>query len=130
MGYRSHVMALIYPDVEDQESARAKYEQLKLLMATTFKPTEDEFSGYMTWMDADCVLKFEMQGVKWYDSYPGVQDFTRMMEAFDADSAEPIEGYCTEFVRVGEDSDDAYENHTGENNRYHLGLSRSISCDV
>jgi hypothetical protein len=127
MGYRSDVMALIYPDWHNEEDEREKYEQLKVLMATTFKAVSDEFGDpYMVWMDKDCVLQFTLEGVKWYPSYPDVKMFDQMMAAF----LDDIEGYCTEFVRIGEDSDDTEERHTGDNNQYYLRVRRSIDCNV
>jgi hypothetical protein len=125
-------MALVYPDAEDTARVQELYGQLKVLMATTFKATIDgatEFDGFtgnMTWMDSDRVLKFDLPDVKWYESYADVQLFTKMMRAL----ADEIEGYCTEFVRIGEDSDDTEERRTGENNQYYLNVSRSVDCNV
>jgi hypothetical protein len=123
MGYRSDVVALIYPDAETDTQAQEKYDQLKVLMASTFKDTIDGFTGfkgfkgYMTWMDDERVLKFQLDDVKWYPSYVDVQLFDRMMTAFDPDSDDAaIPGYCTEFVRIGEESDDTEEKRTGGNN--------------
>jgi hypothetical protein len=135
MGYRSDVLVLIYPDPPDdvdEAAVQEKYDQLKVLMATTFKDTidgttgVDGFMGYMTWMDDECVLKFQLDSVKWYPGYADVQMFEQMMTAFDSD----IEGYCTEFVRLGEESDDTEERHSGENNQYYLQVRRSIDCNV
>jgi hypothetical protein len=132
MGYRSDVLVLIYPDAETKAQAQEKYGQLKVLMATTFKDTidgtagVDGFMGYMTWMDDECVLKFDLEGVKWYPQYADVRLFEAMLREFDSD----IEGYCTEFVRIGEESDDTEEHHTGENNQYYLQVRRSIDCNV
>jgi hypothetical protein len=134
MGYRSDVMALIYPDWHNEEDEREKYEQLKVLMATTFKAVSDEFGDpYMVWMDKDCVLQFNLPEVKWYPSYPGVKMFDDMMSAFDGTTAigeGGIDGYHTEFVRIGEDRDDTEERHTGDNNQYYLRVRRSIDCNV
>jgi hypothetical protein len=133
MGYRSNLMVLIYPDVDKREDAPDKYEQLKVLMATTFKEVSEEFGDpYMTWLDADCVLKFAIDDVKWYPSYPDVQMFERMLAAFkgSCDDDEDIKGYCTEFVRIGEETEDVEETHTGDNNNYYLQVRRTIDCNV
>jgi len=132
MGYRSNVMALIYPDAcVSEEQVLEKYEQLKVLMATTFKAVVDEFGDpHMTWMHKDHALMFSLEDVKWYPSYPDVQMFEQMMEAFNADSSDDVPGYCTEFVRVGEESDDVEERHTGDNNQYYLSVRRSIDCNI
>jgi hypothetical protein len=133
MGYRSDVMAIIYPEAQVECGEKAAYEQLKVLMATTFKDVSDEFGGYMDWLDDAHVLKFNIPDVKWYPSYADVQMFHKMLEAFDvADDGSDagIPGYCTEFVRVGEESDDATEHRTGEDNQYYLNVRRSIDCNV
>ena len=133
MGYRSNLMVLIYPDVDKVEAESPKYEQLKLLMGTTFKHIVEEFGDpYMTWLDSDRVLKFDINDVKWYPSYPDVQMFEKMLAAFkgSGDDDEDITGYCTEFVRIGEESDDVEEVHTGHNNHYYLQVRREIDCNV
>ncbi len=133
MGYRSDVMALIYPDAcSSEEEQRAKYEQLKVLMNTTFKSVSDEFGDpYMEWVDDKCVLQFNIPDVKWYPSYPDVRMFAQMMDLFTGTEDEgQISGYCTEFIRIGEDSDDADEVHTGDNNQYYLSVRRSIDCNL
>ena len=133
MGYRSDVVALIYPDAETKDEDQARYDQLKVLMATLFKATiegADErsgFTGNMHWFDDERVLKFDIPDVKWYDSYADVQAFHAMLGQFEADE---IPGYCTEFVRIGEDNDDVHESRTGSNNQYYLNVRRSIDCNV
>lgn len=128
MGYRSDVMLVIYPDAEDSEEYKMLYAQLKVLMATQFKDLVDNgFSTCMTWVDSDCTLKFDMQGVKWYDSYPDVRAFEAMLSGFNTDE---IPGYCTEFIRIGEDDNDVQVERSGENNQYYLGVRRSIDCNV
>jgi hypothetical protein len=133
MGYRSDVIALIYPDAESSEGMEAKYGQLKTLMATTFKdtidgtPYGDGFHSCMEWLDSDCVLKFRIPDVKWYPSYPDVQAFAAMLGQF---SSEEIEGYCTEYVRVGEDSGDVDAERSGANNQYYLSVRQEIDCNV
>jgi hypothetical protein len=133
MGYRSDLMVLIYPDVDKVEDESPKYEQLKLLMGTTFKEVVDEYFGScMTWMDSDHVLKFDIKDVKWYPSYPDVQMFEAMLSTLKGhtDDDEDIKGYCTEFVRIGEDTEDVEQVHTGDNNNYYLQVRREIDCNV
>jgi hypothetical protein len=134
MGYRSNLMVLIYPDVDKVEAESPKYDQLKVLMGTTFKHMSDAdgFGEYMTWLDSDHVLKFQLDDVKWYPSYPDVQMFEKMLGTFkgSGDDEEDITGYCTEFVRIGEESDDVEEVHTGHNNHYYLSVRREIDCNV
>ena len=132
MGYRSDVVVLIYPEPQpERDKEQELYDQLKVLMATQFKDIVDNYFGQdLTWNDADRVLKFEMQGVKWYDSYADVREFTGMLQQFNAFEDSDISGYCTEFIRVGEDYDDVETNRTGDNCHYYLGVSREITCDV
>ena len=134
MGYRSDLMVLIYPDAcSSEEEQSAKYEQLKLLMATTFKDVSEEFGDpYMTWMDGECVLKFDINDVKWYPNYRDVKMFEDMLSTFkgSSDDDEDIKGYCTEYVRIGEDTNDVEECHTGDNNHYYLQVRRTIDCNV
>jgi hypothetical protein len=130
MGYRSDVMVLIYPDVDKQEDEAAKYEQLKLLMGTTFKDVTDVFGEDMTWHDDEHVLKFAIEDVKWYPSFSDVQSFEAMLHALKGYDDADIKGYCTEFVRIGEDSNDVEEVHTGDNNQYYLSVRRTIECNV
>jgi len=121
-------MVLIYPDVPTLDGEQEKYDQLKVLMGTTFKHVTDEFGDpYMTWQDKDRVLKFDIPDVKWYPSYKDVQMFEAMLSAF---ANEEIEGYCTEFVRTGEESDDIEERSSGENRQYFLSVRTSIDCNV
>jgi len=133
MGYRSHVVALIYPEADSKLEDQARYDQLKVLMATTFKDTidgthvADGFAGCMQWYDDERVLKFDLPDVKWYDSYPDVIRFHAMLGQFESSD---IPGYCTEFVRIGEDSDDVVAERSGENNQYYLNVRRSIDCNV
>lgn len=127
MGYRSNVMALIYPEAQSKLGEKAAYEQLKVLMGTTFKDVSDEFGDpYMVWLDREYVLRFDIPDVKWYPSYPDVQMFSQMLSAFEGD----IPGYCTEFVRVGEDSNDIETEFTGEDCQHYLSVRTSIDCNI
>jgi hypothetical protein len=128
MGYRSDLIVLIYPDVGANADEQPLYDQLKVLMATTFKHVADShFRENIKWADSHHVLKFDIRDVKWYPSYSDVQMFEAMLEAF---RSEEIEGYCTESVRIGEESEDVEERHTGENNQYYLNVRREIDCSV
>jgi hypothetical protein len=131
MGYRSHVKALVYPDAPEdpmsnpqfKEYNTEKYEALKVLLKTTF--------GHLmadAYFDETCFefddrrehLVFTADDVKWYDGYEDVQAFHRFL----LDVTEL--GYCTEFVRVGEETDDIQQDSTGNDIEYLLNVSRSI----
>jgi hypothetical protein len=135
MGYRSDVVALIYPDMtHDGDDSVAKYEQLKTLMNTTFKTLwDDDFGGDAEWLDDSKVLKFNISNVKWYESYPDVRRFEDMLHTLNGDpndGDDVIGGYCTEFVRIGEDENDVVRDVCGNNPHYYLRVSRSIVCDA
>jgi hypothetical protein len=127
MGYRSNLTVLIYPETGDESNAWAdQYSQLKVLMNTQFREVAEEFRDEMKWRDDKHTLIFEFYDVKWYDSYADVIRFNAMMEAFEND----IPGYCTEFVRVGEDYADIETRYTGNTCEYRLGVSREIAIDL
>jgi len=121
MGYRSDVTALIYGDGLNQE----KYDLLKTLMNTAFKAVYTEFESNAEWHDHKRALEFRMEGVKWYDSYPDVQNFMRMLEIIG-----DMSGLNYEFVRVGEETDDIEQTQDGEDLRYALSVTRSIEVDL
>ena len=126
MGYRSNLVALIYPDTGTKHEDKELYEALKTLMNTAFKEVADTFSDDMEWHDDLSCLKFDIKDAKWYESYPEVQAFHRMMEFFrDAEH-----GYCTEFIRLGEDTDDVEAYETGRNVNGWMHVRREIECDV
>jgi hypothetical protein len=126
MGYRSDLVVLIYPDTDNDPDKQARYDQLKLLMATTFSEVAQHFSAEMHWLDQECVLKFDIQGSKWYPTYSDVQMFESMLREFGGD----IAGYCTEFVRVGENYEDIEVRSSGDNCHYYLGVDRTITFQL
>jgi hypothetical protein len=118
MGYRSDVKALIYP--VSGETNLLEYEKLKTLMNTTFKDVFEAWDDeYFKWNDEHRVLEFEAEGIKWYDSYPDVDRFTRFL-----DEVHELE-YEYEFIRLGEELDDVESNNTGDSQGF-LYVSRSI----
>jgi hypothetical protein len=121
MGYRSQVAAVIYGDGLSQE----KYDLLKTLMNTTFKEAYTEFESNAEWHDGKRVLEFKVGYVKWYDSYPDVQNFMRMLEIVG-----DMDGLNYEFVRVGEETNDIDQMQNGEDLRYALSVTRSIEVDL
>ena len=123
MGYRSDVTIVIYPDPGEQKSER--YNTLKVLMNTTFKSAYEEWEKSFEWLDHPRVLQLQMEGIKWYTSYPDVQVITTML-----DEIGEMEGYNYEFMRIGEDSDDIESNFRGEHLEYYLQLTRSIEVNL
>jgi hypothetical protein len=132
MGYRSNVIAVIYPaEPEDplgrdayREYETEKYNALKLLMGTKFAQImdmDDWFGKNAQWDDHHHRLVFKMQDVKWYEGYEDVQAFEAML-------IEVTElGYCSEIMRVGEETDDIEHRTNGNGVQYVLHVSRTIT---
>lgn len=134
MGYRSQVKALIYPDAPEdpmsnpqfKEYNTEKYGALKLLMKTTFGHLmADTYfdETYFEFDDRREHLVFTAEDVKWYDGYEDVAAFHKFLH----DVTEL--GYCTEFTRIGEETDDIQQDTTGNNNEYRLSVQRFIEID-
>lgn len=128
MGYRSKVVALVYPtpsSVSDGVGPVAEdtYEQLKLLMNTTFKDMFEYWGDHFQWRDAAHTLQFETDGVKWYPSYTEVTRFENFLR-----EVEDL-GYATEFIRLGEDYNDI-ETRYGDGCHYKLGVERTVVCEL
>ena len=128
MGYRSDLTVLIYPEMGDSPGAGAdQYNQLKVLMNTQFRDVVEEFKDDMQWVDSKHTLIFKFESVKWYPSYTDVIRFTAMLHAF---RTAELPGYCTEYVRIGEDDTDIETEYTGDTCEYRLGVSRAITVDL
>ena len=122
MGYRSDVMALVYP--AGGEHNLLNYDKLKTLMNTTFKDVLDVWSDdYFTWDDKHRVLKFAANSIKWYDSYPEVDRFTRFLA-----EVQELE-YEYEFLRIGEDDTDVEADCTGDAENY-MYVERTIQVNL
>jgi hypothetical protein len=124
MGYRSDVTVAIYPDERNQE----KYDTLKVLMGTTFKDVM--FDDCMNWHDNKCALVYNIIDMKWYDSYPEVQAFLRMLASLAGETEDGIGGYNYETVRLGEDADDTEQSQGGDYIEYCLSVTRDVSVDL
>jgi hypothetical protein len=121
MGYRSDVAVVIYGDNRDSK----KYDLLKTLMNTTFKEAYEAWDSQCEWHDHKCALEFKIEGVKWYDSNPGVQSFMLMLSDIGS-----IEGLNYEFIRLGEDDTDIDYQEAGELCENLLSITRSIEVDL
>lgn len=127
MGYRSNVMALVYAGNDKNEeggmSMSDEYAKLKTLMNTTYKDLLDEWGADFQWLDERHVLKFTCDDVKWYPSYPAVVAFSKYLQEIEE------LGFATEYVRIGEETDDIDEQYS-ERAEYYLSVSRVINCEV
>jgi hypothetical protein len=129
MGYRSDVMAVFYT------YDPTEYPAMKLFIdenVPEFFKGEYEGNEYMSTFETAKGLrgiKFTMNGMKWYPSYPEVKGFEQALEKFKELSAEVDSKWCCEFVRVGEEVEDIeeYQSYNAENLLY---VSRTIESDV
>ena len=117
MGYRSDVTALIYP--VSGEDNLSEYNKLKLLMNTTFKEFFTAWDEDFKWDDTHRVLKFSVESVKWYDSYPDVERFGKFLNDINELN------YEYEIIRVGETDTDIEYDSTGDAQGY-LSVRREI----
>jgi len=122
MGYRSDMKALVYPP--SGADNLLKYEQLKTIMNTTFKDFYDYWQDpHFEWDDKHRVLKFSIESVKWYDSYPEVVEFNRFL-------TEVGElGYLWESIRLGENDDDV-ECLASMDAEWYLSVRREIEVNL
>jgi len=127
MGYRSDVMAVFYTYDPNE------YPAMKLFIDENIPEffRDDEymrlFSGGMPKHVQG--IKFTMNGMKWYPSYPEVKGFEQALEKFKELSAEVDSKWCCEFVRVGEEVEDI-EEHQSYNAENLIYVSRTIESDV
>ena len=125
MGYRSDVMAVFYT------YDPTEYPAMKLFIDENvpefFKDDEYMrlFSGGMPKHVQG--IKFTMNGVKWYPSYPDVQRFEQAIEKFEKLS-DGGDKWLWEFVRLGEEIEDVEERSCAEAESL-LYVNRSIECD-
>jgi hypothetical protein len=131
MGYRSDLALVVYPDYDNPSEARThearaadcvvKYQTLKLLMNTQFKDVNEGWSP--TFDDPRQQMLIQATDIKYYDSFPEIQALERLKD-------EIVElGYCMEFIRIGEESDDIDETYEGNRVEYVLRVARSIEIN-
>jgi len=125
MGYRSDVMAVFYT------YDPSEYPAMKLFIDEHIPEffRSDEymrlFSGGMPRHVQG--IKFTMNGMKWYPSYPEVQAFEQAIQKFEKLS-DGGDKWLWEFVRLGEEVEDVEERSCSESESL-LYVVRSIECD-
>jgi hypothetical protein len=125
MGYRSDVMAVFYTYDPNE------YPAMKLFIdehVPEFFRSEEYmrlFSGGMPRHVQG--IKFTMNGMKWYPSYPDVQGFEEAIRKFEKLS-DGGDKWLWEFVRLGEEVEDVEERCCTESEGF-LYVVRSIECD-
>ncbi len=125
MGYRSDVMAVFYTYDPNE------YPAMKLFIdehiPEFFRGDEYMrlFSGGMPRHVQG--IKFTMNGMKWYTSYPDVHGFEEAIRKFEKLS-DGGDKWLWEFIRVGEEAGDVEERSCSESESL-LYVVRSIECD-
>lgn len=122
MGYRSQVVAVFYA------SNVVDFPVLKLWLDENFPMKE--WSNHVRWFDRGVV--FEIEDIKWYDSYPDIISFNETADAFRdlfcQGTKEMLAG-AYEFMRIGEDYDDVEVVRDGDHD-YVLECSRVAHVNV
>ena len=123
MGYRSDVMAVFYTyDLDEFPSIKLFIDEN---MPEWFRG--DEYMSTFTGSNNLQGIKFDLQGVKWYQSYPDVKGFEQALEKFKK-LADEGNKWNWEFVRLGEEVEDVEEQHSYNSNNL-IYVSRSIESD-
>jgi hypothetical protein len=124
MGYRSDVMAVFYTYDPNE------YPAIKLFIDENIPEwfRGDEYMSTFTGSNNLHGLKFDLQDVKWYESYPDVQGFEQAMGVFEGLANKTDSQWAFEFVRLGEEVEDIEERQSQDANNL-LYVSRSIECD-
>lgn len=143
MGYTSDVVAVFYTtsNPKNEQAHKRNEAKLKLFMEENFpaewkKPEWAGESEGLTMLENDTgtIYEFQVTSVKWYEGYESVQKFNEFWDKFVAladgegededEGDEPPEWAC-EFVRLGENDDDA-ETKSSDEAEYVLQVSRTI----
>jgi hypothetical protein len=114
MGYRSDVTIMMYPRVDDD------YPMLKLFVDENLPDEFEEHEVERSFREVVFLkggstffkyLMLELDSVKWYEGYEGVDVYTRLFSEWDSKfrnvtdpEGEPLFHY--EFMRIGEDYED------------------------
>lgn len=128
MGYRSCVQALIYGDPLKVDQLCMKFrhtDPVNLWTDQAFGRNIREWTVRGEGGASDVrYLHLSGDGWKWYTGYEDVDAWIRFQ-----DLAEEM-GLSSEFVRVGEETDDIETRYGGDYCQYLLDVSRTIECAV
>ena len=130
MGYNSDVSIAVYGD-EAQMLALIAAQRIK---GAKWLEDEHEINEYSQSLYGKPDIKTPMvmilakfDGIKWYDGYEDVDCWTALLE----DARENFSANVnTEFVRVGEETEDTETFFTGDNLYYYTGVSREILTNL
>ena len=125
MGYRSDVAIAFYTTKDEQIEFVKIWVKEKMPKNEWFVDSLTEFrTGYL----------FEVEDVKWYDTYGHIQDVNTFVELFvntfcGGDEDDPDEYGVCEFVRVGEEFTDIEVETYGHYCQYLLSVCRHIDTE-
>jgi hypothetical protein len=127
MGYRSEVCAVFYCHNQDD------YPSMKLFVDENFPIEESEWMKehiHEELVGEQKYIRFQVDDVKWYDSYPSVQAFNDFVVAFKelADGEDSKLTWAYEFVRIGEELSDIEEDYSSDANNV-LNVSRIVDIN-
>lgn len=132
MGYRSDVTMIAYPSADHRD----KFAVLKLYVDENL-PDKFEVIGEGDRRYLHC----NIDGVKWYDSYEEVNEYTKAFNEWDEMFANPNRDprllnisvgetmFHYEFMRIGEEYEDV-EYHSSYGADHALNLSREVYIDL
>jgi hypothetical protein len=137
MGYRSEVRAAFYT------LRREEWPTLKLFVEENFPKGLDEDLHLIT-SDGMWGYDYNATGIKWYISYPEIQEFETFLKVFE-DIANAVQELTTvsgevydesanhwawEFIRIGEEPHDVERRQGGRGNNYPLlNVSMEVVAD-
>jgi hypothetical protein len=127
MGYRSDVTIVMYPKRKED------FALLKLYADETF-PDKFEVHEDNNRIEGFKYLLLEIDSVKWYEGYEGVDVYTRAFSEWDTlfrDEAEPDDAplFHYEFVRIGEDYEDIVYDRSLDSDMI-LGVDRNAYVNI
>jgi len=118
MGYKNDVTAVFY-------TTKEKFPVMKLYVDENFP---EEFKEDLT-VQGERAYVFQIDGVKWYDSYGDVKKFNAFLKKFSEFTWDGEVAWNYEFMRLGENSNDV-EHKCSENAEWVLNLYRNINVDI
>jgi len=136
MGYRSDVTVIMYADTPEEQVMVNEWVKVQLAKRTDVEEPGLRHRFYFM----PNMVKFEVEGWKWYDSYEEIQWLEKLfedyVEAFCSTLDNPTvktlndeRTYAIEYVRVGENYDDVvfWEKGCSEGRIY---VQRTIMIDT
>ena len=131
MGYRSDVTVIMYADTPEEQVMVNEWVKVQLAKRTDVEEPGLRHRFYFM----PNMVKFEVEGWKWYDSYEEIQWLEKLfadyVEIFcpDPNDDNDNRAYAIEYMRVGENYEDVNYWYRGCAEDY-LMLDRTIVIDT